>query len=141
MRVARCWATASLAPMNLGAGFARKPIRSKSRSNDSRGVLWRRFSEVGPNGVVVFRPKGPAVHIAWPSGPGKSPPNHRSGPTGRQFMSSAPRMAGPLGLKIFFCSRAWPSRPGYWNGWPFGPEMHWSGRLNSSQQSNAFNVC
>ena len=112
-----------------------------TQSNHSLGVLWRKCCEVGPNGVVVFRPKGPAVHIAWPSGPGKSPPNHRSGPTGRQFISSARCMAGPLGLKIFFCSRTWPSRPGYWNGWPFGPEMQLSGRLNSSQQNNALNVC
>ena len=56
----------------------------------------------GRTGVVVFRPKGPAVQIAWPSGPGKSPPNHRPGPKGRQFISSACRMAGPLSLKIFF---------------------------------------
>ena len=32
--------------------------------------------------VVVFRPKGPAVHIAWPSGPGKASQNPLSGPTG-----------------------------------------------------------
>ena len=40
---------------------------------------------VAKSGVVVFRPKGPAVHIAWPCGPGKTPQNDLSGPTGRQF--------------------------------------------------------
>ncbi len=62
-------------------------------------------------------------------------------PTGRQLISSARRMAGPLGLKILFCSWTWPSGPGYWNGRPFGPETQVSGRLNASQQNNALNVC
>ena len=50
----------------------------------------------------MFRPKGPAVRIAWPIGPGKTPPNHLSGPTGRQFVSDTRRMADPLGLKKIF---------------------------------------
>ena len=122
-------------PQKNSEGFARNTIKSPSRRPVAKVLLSR------PNGVVVFRPKRPAVQIAWPSGPGKSPPNHRPGPTGRQFISSARRMAGPLGLKIFFCSWTWPSGPGYWNGWPFGPETQVSGHLKSSQKFNTINVC
>ena len=85
----------------------------------------------------MFRPKGPAVQIAWPSGPGKSPPNRRPGPTGRQFISSACRMADPLGLKIFFvlvdlALRArlleqvalWAGNAGEWSSEFFSEKQH-----------------
>ena len=50
----------------------------------------------------VFRPNGPAVHIAWPSGPEPTPPIDISGPTGRQFVSSDLRTAGPVGPENLF---------------------------------------
>ena len=48
---------------------------------------------VAKSGVVVFRPKGPAVHIAWPSGPGKAV--RGPAPPGQAI-----RTDGPLGRKL-----------------------------------------
>ena len=82
--------------MKLGEGFARNQIESQLRCAATKG------DHIGAKcGVFVFRPNGPAVRKALPSGPGKTHPNDLSGPTGRQFFSSLRRMASPLGLKIF----------------------------------------
>ena len=64
----------------LGAGFARNPTESQSRRPAAKV-----YRIVAKSEVVVFRPKGPAVHIAWPSGPGKAYQNALTGPTGRQI--------------------------------------------------------
>ena len=54
-----------------------------TQPNRSRGVPAARvYRIVAKSGVVFFRPKGPAIQIAWPSGPGKLHQNAPSGPTG-----------------------------------------------------------
>ena len=52
-----------------------------------------------PTTQLRLRPNGPSILIAWPGGPGPRTKRTFSGPTGRQFISSARRMTGPLGLK------------------------------------------
>ena len=49
--------------MNPDEGFARNPIKSHSRHPAAKVDRI-----VAKPGVVVFPPKRPAVHIAWPSG-------------------------------------------------------------------------
>ena len=74
--------------LNLGAGFACNPTESQSRRPAAKV-----YRIVAKSGVVVFRPKGPAVQIAWPSGPGKAV--RGPAPPGQAI-----RTDGPLGRKL-----------------------------------------
>ena len=63
------------------------------------------LSPFASEACFVFRPNGPAVYTAWPSGPGTAPPIEISGPTGRQFIPSAPANGRPVGPEILFLFR------------------------------------